>query len=107
VINMDLTIKQAQQLSEQLSHISSESSENTSAPSSKKDFHYPSSPLTERELELLALVKKGFTNKQIADTLFISERTVKFHITSILSKLFANTRTEAVDIALKRGLISF
>ena len=69
-------------------------------------FQYPSSPLTGRELEVLQLVRKGLTNKQIAEHLFITERTVKFHISSILSKLQAETRTEAVDTALKRGLLS-
>ena len=69
-------------------------------------FQYPSSPLTGRELEVLQLVRKGHTNKQIAEHLFITERTVKFHISSILSKLQAETRTEAVDTALKRGLLS-
>lgn len=69
-------------------------------------FQYPSSPLTSRELEVLQLVRKGHTNKQIAEHLFITERTIKFHISSILSKLQAETRTEAVDTALKRGLLS-
>ena len=55
--------------------------------------------------EVLVLVKKGMTNKQIADQLFISERTVKYHISSILSKLFAQTRTEAVETAIQRGLL--
>lgn len=70
-----------------------------------KIFNYPEMPLTKRELEVLHLVKKGLTNKRIGSQLFISERTVKFHITAILSKLHANNRTEAVDIGLKRGLL--
>ncbi|MEM8891883.1 MAG: LuxR C-terminal-related transcriptional regulator [Bacteroidota bacterium] len=69
-------------------------------------FQYPSSPLSTRELEVLQLVRKGLTNKQIAENLFITERTIKFHLSSILSKLQAETRTEAVDTALKRGLLS-
>jgi len=73
--------------------------------SAEKEFRYPSSPLTGRELEVLALVRKGHTNRQMADRLHISERTVKFHVSSILSKLYAKTRTEAVDIALQRGLL--
>ena len=72
----------------------------------EQEFHYPTSPLTKREMEVLGLVRKGFTNQQIAEQLYIAERTVKFHLTSILSKLYAKTRTEAVDIALKRGLLS-
>lgn len=68
-------------------------------------FHYPELPLTKRELEVLVLIKQGITNSQIGEQLYIAERTVKFHVTSILSKLHAKTRTEAVDICLKRGLI--
>ena len=76
------------------------------ATSSDSKIRYPASPLTPRELEVLGLVKKGLTNNQIASQLYIAERTVKFHLTSILSKLYAKTRTQAVDIALKRGLLS-
>ncbi|MEO1713506.1 MAG: LuxR C-terminal-related transcriptional regulator, partial [Bacteroidota bacterium] len=72
---------------------------------SPKEFQYPETPLTKRELEVLQWIKKGLTNEQIGQQLFISERTVKFHITAILSKLHASNRTEAVDIALKRGLL--
>lgn len=68
-------------------------------------FNYPETPLTKRELEVLVLIKKGLTNGQIGKQLFIAERTVKFHITAILSKLNASNRTEAVDIGLKRGLL--
>jgi DNA-binding NarL/FixJ family response regulator len=64
------------------------------------------SPLTPRETEILSYMAKGYLNKQIADTLFISEQTIKNHITSILRKLDANARTEAVVTALKRGLIT-
>ena len=58
-----------------------------------------------RELEVLQLLAKGLTNKAIAQSLFITERTVKFHVSSILSKLDANNRTEAVKIALEKGFI--
>ncbi|MBM3119650.1 MAG: response regulator transcription factor, partial [Chloroflexi bacterium] len=51
------------------------------------------SPLTPRETEILSYMAKGYLNKQIADTLFISEQTIKNHITSILRKLDANART--------------
>ena len=70
------------------------------------NFNYPETPLSKRELEVLKLIKTGFTNDQIGQQLFITERTVKFHVTSILSKLNADNRTRAVDIALKRGLFS-
>jgi two-component system response regulator DegU len=64
------------------------------------------SPLTKRETEILEYVSKGFLNKQIASSLEISEQTIKNHVTSILRKLNANARTEAVVIAIKRGIIS-
>ncbi|MEO0902796.1 MAG: LuxR C-terminal-related transcriptional regulator, partial [Bacteroidota bacterium] len=69
-------------------------------------FSYPKNPITKRELQVLTLIKEGLTNEAIGNRLHITERTVKFHITSILSKLNAKNRTEAVDIALKRGLFS-
>ncbi len=71
----------------------------------KEGFHYPELPLTKRELEVIHLIRQGRTNAQIGDQLFIAERTVKFHVSSIFSKLHASTRTEAVDICLKRGLL--
>jgi DNA-binding NarL/FixJ family response regulator len=64
------------------------------------------SPLTPRETEILSYMAQGFLNKQIAAKLTISEQTIKNHITSILRKLDANARTEAVVTAIRRGLIS-
>ena len=64
------------------------------------------SPLTKREIEILEYIAKGFLNKQIASELDISEQTIKNHVTSILRKLNANARTEAVVIGIKRGIIS-
>jgi DNA-binding NarL/FixJ family response regulator len=61
--------------------------------------------LTPREFEVLALLARGRKNAEIADSLFISERTVKFHVGSILGKLTAENRTEAARIAIQRGLI--
>jgi DNA-binding NarL/FixJ family response regulator len=66
----------------------------------------PLEPLTEREMEVLALLGKGKTNKEIGVQLFITERTVKFYVSAILSKLEAGNRTEAVTIAAQRGLIT-
>jgi DNA-binding CsgD family transcriptional regulator len=62
--------------------------------------------LTAREREVLELVAKGQTNKQIADALFISPSTVKYHVSSLLTKLDADTRAQAVAIAADRGLLS-
>jgi two-component system, NarL family, response regulator DegU len=64
------------------------------------------SPLTPREMEILKYIGQGFLNKQIAVELGISEQTIKNHVTSILRKLNANARTEAVVLALKQGLIT-
>ena len=62
-------------------------------------------PLTERELEVLELVAAGLGNKEVASRLGISEHTVKFHMASIMGKLGAGSRTEAVTLAIRRALI--
>lgn len=67
--------------------------------------HLGQEDLTARELEVLALIRDGNRNKQIADQLSISETTVNFHIKNIVDKLQANDRTHAVTIALRRGLL--
>lgn len=61
--------------------------------------------LTPRELDVLHLLAQGLQNKEIATQLVISERTVKFHVSSIMGKLGAGNRTEAVSIAAQQGLI--
>jgi len=61
--------------------------------------------LTARELEVLRMMAEGAANKTIAWKLNISEHTAKFHVASILSKLNASTRTEAVTVGIRRGLI--
>jgi two-component system, NarL family, response regulator LiaR len=62
--------------------------------------------LTERERGILELLGKGLDNQQIADALVVSQSTVKFHVSNILSKLHAASRTEAVIIALEHNLVS-
>ena len=62
-------------------------------------------PLTERELEVLRQLAKGRQNKEIATELWISERTVKFHVSAILAKLGVGNRTEAVSKAAQLGLV--
>lgn len=64
-----------------------------------------STVLTPRELEVLRLMAEGAANKNIAWKLGISEHTVKFHVASILAKLNASTRTEAVAIGIRKGMI--
>ena len=63
-------------------------------------------PLTNREQEVLQLLARGKANKQIASDLGISEHTVKFHISSIYTKLGAGNRTEAVRFGVRRGIIA-
>ncbi len=81
-------------------------------PSTQTSSVAPSTPsmpqselLTERELEVLRLLTQGLPNKEIAARLVISERTAKFHVSSIMGKLGATNRTEAVSLAAQRGLL--
>jgi len=61
--------------------------------------------LTRRELEVLQMLAAGLSNKEIASRLNISDHTAKFHVASILGKLGASTRTEAVSLGIRRGLV--
>ncbi len=71
----------------------------------QQEPYLPTELLTPRELEVLHQLAVGLQNKEIAAKLVISERTVKFHVSAILSKLEAGNRTEAVALAAQRGLI--
>ena len=65
----------------------------------------PGSELTEREREVLALVARGYTNKQIADTLYVSEKTARNHVSHILEKLGLSRRSEAAAFAVEHKLV--
>jgi DNA-binding CsgD family transcriptional regulator len=71
-----------------------------------RNFEELADPLTEREIEVLGLLTQGLQNKQIALTLNISENTIKFHISSIYSKLGVSNRTEAVRRGTQLGLVA-
>ncbi|HMA59649.1 MAG TPA: response regulator transcription factor [Halanaerobiales bacterium] len=62
-------------------------------------------PLTDRELEVLALLGRGLSNQEIADQLVVSIKTVKTHVSNILAKLEVDSRTQAAVFAIRKGLI--
>ncbi len=76
--------------------------EHLARPTPKTDSEL--NDLTEREREVLALIARGHSNRQIADTLYITEGTVKGHVSNILSKLHVQDRTQAALFAVKHGL---
>jgi DNA-binding NarL/FixJ family response regulator len=76
------------------------------APRGVRDEAQPIDALTGRESEVLELLAEGLPNKAIAARLGISDQTVKFHVASIGGKLGAANRTEAVRLAVRRGLIA-
>ena len=90
----DLIVLTRQQGKERLAHSSPAMGEYTGAET-----------LTPREFEVLRLLAAGLGNKQLAGQLGISNHTAKFHVAQILAKLGAGSRTEAVSIAIRRGLI--
>ncbi|MFD2445095.1 response regulator [Bacillus sp. CGMCC 1.16607] len=71
----------------------------------QKTVHLPHEELTSRELEILLLMAEGKTNQEIADELFIALKTVKTHVSNILSKLQVQDRTQAVIYAFKHSLV--
>jgi two-component system, NarL family, response regulator YdfI len=76
-----------------------------SAPVRSQALDEFTEPLTPRESEVLQMLASGLGNKEIAAKLAISEHTVKFHVASILGKLGAASRTEAVSLGIRRGLV--
>ncbi len=76
-----------------------------SAPTRSQGLDELAEALTPRESEVLQMLASGLGNKEIAAKLSISEHTVKFHVASILGKLGAASRTEAVSLAIRRGLV--
>ncbi|MET0332594.1 MAG: response regulator transcription factor [Dyella sp.] len=68
--------------------------------------HYSNAPLSDREISVLTRIAEGARNRDIANTLSISEETVKVHVRHIMGKLDARDRTQAVAIGIRRGIIS-
>jgi two-component system NarL family response regulator len=66
----------------------------------------PSGELSGREMDVLRLIVRGHSNKEIADLLQVAESTVKNHVTNLLTKLHVQDRTQAVTTALKRGIVA-
>ncbi len=78
---------------------------NTAKQAMEHLSHLPGSELTEREREVLTLVARGLTNKQIADTLFVTEKTARNHVSHILDKLGLSRRSEAAAFAVEHRLV--
>jgi two-component system, NarL family, response regulator DevR len=78
---------------------------NTAKQAMERLTQLPGSELTEREREVLTLIARGYTNKQIADTLFVSEKTARNHVSHILDKLGLSRRSEAAAFAVEHKLV--
>jgi two-component system response regulator DevR len=78
---------------------------NTAKQAMERLAQIPGGELTEREREVLTLVARGYTNKQIADTLFVSEKTARNHVSHILDKLGLSRRSEAAAFAVEYKLV--
>jgi DNA-binding NarL/FixJ family response regulator len=92
-------------LAEQVRHVARGGQSLSPETAEKLAQYVASKKLSERELEVLGLISKGKSNKEIGKMLFVSDNTVKMHVKKILAKLEANDRTQAVVIAIQRGLL--
>lgn len=92
-------------LADQVRHVAAGGTCLTPETAEKLTQYIASQKLSEREIEVLGLISKGKSNKEIADLIFVTENTVKMHVKKILLKLQANDRTQAVVIAIQRGLL--
>jgi DNA-binding NarL/FixJ family response regulator len=92
-------------LAQQVRHVVAGGSCLSPETAEKLTQYISSQKLSEREIEVLGLISQGKSNKEIADLLFVSENTIKMHVKKILLKLEANDRTQAVVIAIQRGLL--
>lgn len=71
----------------------------------EQSFHQSEGELSPREKEILSHVANGFTNREIASALSVSEKTIEYHMKSIFTKTGSSKRTEAATYALKKGLL--
>jgi DNA-binding NarL/FixJ family response regulator len=92
-------------LAAQLRHVAAGGTCVSTEAAEKLTQYIVSQKLSDREREVLELISKGKSNKEIADLIFVTENTVKMHVKKILLKLQANDRTQAVVIAIQRGLL--
>ena len=92
-------------LAEQVRHVAAGGRSLSPESAEKLSQFIVSEKLSEREIQVLGLISQGKSNKEIASLLFVSEDTVKMHVKNILRKLQANDRTQAVVIAIQRGLL--
>jgi DNA-binding NarL/FixJ family response regulator len=92
-------------LAEQVRHVAAGGKALSNESAEKLAYYVASRKLSERELEVLGLISKGKSNKEIGKLLFVTDNTVKMHVKNILSKLEASDRTQAVVIGIQRGLL--
>jgi len=92
-------------LAEQVRHVFRGGKSLSPESAEKLAYYVASRKLSEREVEVIGLISKGKSNKEIGKLLFVTDNTVKMHVKNILSKLEASDRTQAVVIAIQRGLL--